>query len=189
MSHTKDPSYEIENLEFLKQLETALCNLTDRERKVLEMRFGLGDHIEEHRKNEIAKIHQVSNARIKQIEVNALRKLRDPTIRKELENYHYGYDVQEEENKKEIDPEEYKDILYTIDYIWYDQNNRFTKSRPYTKGRLFLNAPIDYYNREALKTMVILKTYKIHQELESQNVIAFSQFNVTIRQGMNKWQI
>ena len=55
----------------------ALDSLTPREAKLLRMRFGIG--CEEHTLEEAGKKFEVSRERIRQIEVNALRKLKHPT--------------------------------------------------------------------------------------------------------------
>jgi RNA polymerase primary sigma factor len=72
---------------FLKeQLKDVLSHLTDRERKVLELRFGLEDG----RSRTLAEVggkFQVSRERIRQIEGKAIRKLRHPSRSKRLRGY------------------------------------------------------------------------------------------------------
>ena len=72
---------------FLKeQVKVVLSSLTDRERTVLELRFGLGDG----RSRTLAEVggqFQVSRERIRQIEGKALRKLRHPSRSKRLRDY------------------------------------------------------------------------------------------------------
>ncbi len=61
-----------------EKLSTVLASLTERERKILEMRFGLVDGYER-TLEEIGKQYKVTRERIRQIEAKALRKLRHPT--------------------------------------------------------------------------------------------------------------
>jgi RNA polymerase primary sigma factor len=61
-------------------------NLNPRERKVVELRFGLGDG----RARTLAEVGdelQISRERVRQIESDALRKLRRPTVRRKLAEY------------------------------------------------------------------------------------------------------
>ena len=57
--------------------------LNDREREVLEMRFGLNDG-KDHTLEEVGKNFGVTRERIRQIEAKALRKLRHPSRSKSL---------------------------------------------------------------------------------------------------------
>jgi len=62
-----------------------VCNaLDDRERKVIKLRFGLEDENEQ-TLEEIGKQFKVTRERIRQIEANALKKLRHPVRSRELE--------------------------------------------------------------------------------------------------------
>jgi len=61
-----------------EKLNDVLCSLTERERQILEMRFGLRDGYG-HTLEEIGKKFQVTRERIRQIEAKGLRKLRHPT--------------------------------------------------------------------------------------------------------------
>jgi RNA polymerase primary sigma factor len=73
--------------EMLKdQVRSALSALTDRERQVLELRYGLIDG-KDHTLEEVGKYFRVTRERIRQIEAKALRKLRHPTRSKELRDY------------------------------------------------------------------------------------------------------
>jgi RNA polymerase primary sigma factor len=60
------------------KLNDVLRSLTERERQILEMRFGLKDGYG-HTLEEIGKKFQVTRERIRQIEAKGLRKLRHPT--------------------------------------------------------------------------------------------------------------
>jgi RNA polymerase primary sigma factor len=61
-----------------EQLETVLTSISQRERRILEMRFGLVDGYG-HTLEEIGNLYNVTRERIRQIEAKALRKLRHPT--------------------------------------------------------------------------------------------------------------
>lgn len=60
-----------------EQIEEAMNLLTDRERTVIEMRFGIGMNAE-HTLEEVGKVFHVTRERIRQIEAKALKKLRGP---------------------------------------------------------------------------------------------------------------
>jgi RNA polymerase primary sigma factor len=61
-----------------EKLEHVMKLLTERERKILEMRFGLADGCG-HTLEEIGCLYNVTRERIRQLEAKALRKLRHPT--------------------------------------------------------------------------------------------------------------
>ncbi len=63
-----------------------LSSLTPRERKVLELRFGLEDG-RSRTLQEVGREFRVTRERIRQIEAKALRKLRHPTRAKKLKDY------------------------------------------------------------------------------------------------------
>jgi RNA polymerase primary sigma factor len=69
-----------------EQVRGALSVLNEREREVLEMRFGLRDG-QEHTLEEVGKYFGVTRERIRQIEAKALRKLRHPTRSRPLRDY------------------------------------------------------------------------------------------------------
>jgi len=64
-----------------KQIEEACKSLTEREAKVLRMRFGLGNG-NEHTLEEVGKQFRVTRERIREIENKALRKLKYPVRKK-----------------------------------------------------------------------------------------------------------
>jgi RNA polymerase primary sigma factor len=72
-----------------EKLSDVLMTLTDRERKILEMRFGLSDGYER-TLEEIGKMYNVTRERIRQIEAKALRKLRHPTRVRYLQGFLEG---------------------------------------------------------------------------------------------------
>ncbi len=69
-----------------EQVRDVLSILSDREREVLEMRFGLKDG-QDHTLEEVGRHFGVTRERIRQIEAKALRKLRHPTRSRQLRDY------------------------------------------------------------------------------------------------------
>ena len=69
-----------------EQMEDVLGTLSERERRVLEMRFGIEDGRSQ-TLEEVGKAFGVTRERIRQIEAKALRKLRHPTRAKKLKDY------------------------------------------------------------------------------------------------------
>ena len=69
-----------------EQVQSALTALSDRERQVLELRFGLLDG-KDHTLEEVSRYFDVTRERIRQIEAKALRKLRHPTRSRHLRDY------------------------------------------------------------------------------------------------------
>lgn len=74
-SKTTSPPEMVSQMNLREQLEAVLNSLTEREAKVIEMRFGLGDG-NEHTLEEVGQEFQVTRERIRQIEAKALRKLK-----------------------------------------------------------------------------------------------------------------
>lgn len=69
-----------------EQVQNALAALSERERQVLELRFGLIDG-KDHTLEEVSRYFNVTRERIRQIEAKALRKLRHPTRSRYLREY------------------------------------------------------------------------------------------------------
>jgi len=69
-----------------ESIQDALEVLSEREREVLEMRYGLVDG-KDHTLEEVGKHFNVTRERIRQIEAKALRKLRHPTRSRQLRDY------------------------------------------------------------------------------------------------------
>ncbi len=69
-----------------EQLEDVLDTLTEREEKVLRLRFGLDDG-RPRTLEEVGQVFGVTRERIRQIEAKALRKLRHPSRSKKLKDY------------------------------------------------------------------------------------------------------
>jgi len=78
---------EITSFSFLKdKLGDVLGSLNERERKVLELRFGLGDGFAR-TLEEVGSHFRVTRERIRQIEAKALRKMRHPTRLRQLNGF------------------------------------------------------------------------------------------------------
>ena len=69
-----------------EQLMEVLTTLTEREQKVLRLRFGLDDG-RPRTLEEVGRVFHVTRERIRQIEAKALRKLRHPSRSKKLKDY------------------------------------------------------------------------------------------------------
>jgi RNA polymerase primary sigma factor len=68
------------------KLSAVLASLNDREQKVLELRFGLGDGYAR-TLEEVGRQFRVTRERIRQIEAKALRKMRHPTRIRQLHGF------------------------------------------------------------------------------------------------------
>jgi len=80
------PPDTVIHINLREQIEEALKSLTDREAKVLKMRFGLGDG-NEHTLEEVGQQFKVTRERIRQIEAKALRKLKHPSRSRKLKSF------------------------------------------------------------------------------------------------------
>lgn len=69
-----------------EQVQHALEALSEREREVLELRFGLRDG-REHTLEEVSHYFDVTRERVRQIEAKALRKMRHPARSRDLRDY------------------------------------------------------------------------------------------------------
>jgi len=67
-----------------EQIEKVIGTLTEREEKVLRLRFGLGGNDFPRTLEEVGTIFNVTRERVRQIETKALNKLRHPTRRRQL---------------------------------------------------------------------------------------------------------
>ncbi len=73
---TLSPEEEAAKSEVNRQIRDSVTSLTNRERRVIELRFGLGDG-QERTLKQVGKEIGVTRERVRQIETKALRKLRD----------------------------------------------------------------------------------------------------------------
>ncbi|MGD0086750.1 MAG: RNA polymerase sigma factor RpoD [Verrucomicrobiota bacterium] len=82
-----DNPFDITSFSLLKdRLGDVLCSLSERERKVLELRFGIGDGCAR-TLEEVGQQFRVTRERIRQIEAKALRKMRHPTRIRQLHGF------------------------------------------------------------------------------------------------------
>ena len=72
-----------------EQTERVLATLTPREERVLRLRFGIGE-CSDHTLEEVGRDFEVTRERIRQIEAQALRKLRHPSRAKRLRTFTEG---------------------------------------------------------------------------------------------------
>jgi RNA polymerase primary sigma factor len=80
------PAEAASNLVLREQLESVLDTLTDRERDVIKLRFGLEDGYAR-TLEEVGHVFKVTRERIRQIEAKALKKLKHPTRSRRLRDY------------------------------------------------------------------------------------------------------
>jgi RNA polymerase primary sigma factor len=80
------PFKTLENSEASYRIEQVLSSLTEREEKIIRMRFGIGVN-SEHTLEEVGKYFNLTRERIRQIEIKALKKLRHPARSRQLKEY------------------------------------------------------------------------------------------------------
>ncbi len=84
---TSDSPEDMASYDLLKRhIEEVLDTVSERERKVLQLRFGLKDS-KPRTLEEVGKVFGVTRERIRQIEAKALRKLRHPSRSRKLKDY------------------------------------------------------------------------------------------------------
>ncbi|MFW6238781.1 MAG: RNA polymerase sigma factor RpoD, partial [Halanaerobiales bacterium] len=83
------PDKQAESYLLKEQLDEVLDTLTDREKRILELRFGIEDG-RPRTLEEVGKEFGVTRERIRQIEAKALRKLRHPSRSEKLRDYLKG---------------------------------------------------------------------------------------------------
>ena len=84
--HIPSPPDTVIYINLKEQIEEALKSLTEREGKILKMRFGLGDG-NERTLEEVGQQFNVTRERIRQIEAKALRKLKHPSRSRKLKSF------------------------------------------------------------------------------------------------------
>jgi len=80
------PYEAVQNRELSSRVKTILCTLSEREEKIIRLRFGIGEKAE-YTLEEIGKRFNVSRERIRQIEKKALNRLRHSSRRDKLKNF------------------------------------------------------------------------------------------------------
>jgi len=85
-SSTVSPEDNLVNESLQKEIQYLLADLTDRERDVIELRFGLQDG-QFYSLAEIGRVLALSRERVRQIESKALQKLRQPSRRNRVRDY------------------------------------------------------------------------------------------------------
>jgi len=81
------PVEQVTQQRLKETVNTVLQTLSEREEKVLRMRFGVGDEASEHTLEEVGSEFAVTRERIRQIESKALRKIRHPRYSKTLKAF------------------------------------------------------------------------------------------------------
>jgi RNA polymerase primary sigma factor len=81
------PVEQVVNQRLKETVNSVLQTLTEREEKVLRMRFGVGEEASEHTLEEVGSEFAVTRERIRQIESKALRKIRHPRYSKTLKAF------------------------------------------------------------------------------------------------------
>ena len=84
--NTRGPIEETDRALLREEVARALNHLTQREREVIELRFGLNDD-HDHTLEEVGKKLKVTRERVRQIEERAIRKLRHPQSSRQLRDY------------------------------------------------------------------------------------------------------
>jgi RNA polymerase primary sigma factor len=80
------PYEAVQNRELSYRVKKILCTLSEREEKIIRLRFGIGEKAE-YTLEEIGKRFNVSRERIRQIEKKALNRLRHSSRRDKLKNF------------------------------------------------------------------------------------------------------
>lgn len=86
-TNAPNPFIEVRQNLLSEDILDALDELTEREAKILKMRFGLGGY-RQYTLKELGEIFSLTRERIRQIQKGALRKLRQSHIREKIEHYY-----------------------------------------------------------------------------------------------------
>jgi RNA polymerase sigma factor (sigma-70 family) len=82
-----DPMQLLEQKEFRIRLEETVSELDERLQDILRMRFALAPYHREYTLREIGEIYSITRERVRQIEIRAIRKLRQPELSKRIRGY------------------------------------------------------------------------------------------------------
>ncbi len=80
------PTKETYRMFLVEELDKALNQLTDREKEILKLRYGLEDGHPRTLKD-VARVFNITRERVRQIEIKALEKLKHPTRKEELQKF------------------------------------------------------------------------------------------------------
>jgi RNA polymerase primary sigma factor len=80
------PTKETYRMFLVEELNNALNQLTDREKEILKLRYGLEDGHPRTLKD-VARVFNITRERVRQIEIKALEKLKHPTRKEELQKF------------------------------------------------------------------------------------------------------
>ena len=117
LESTQNPDLLAETIEQKEAIERTLNQLTLREKKVLELRFGLGEEAETTLKEVGIKLG-VRAERIRQIEAKALRKLRHPDRTRDIRLAYDGEELSEKEKREEKEEKEAAAISEILSTKW-----------------------------------------------------------------------
>jgi RNA polymerase sigma factor (sigma-70 family) len=87
VSASTDPERQLFQHELRNKISGLLNRLNDKEKKIVQMRFGLEPYSREHTYDEISKVFGVTKTRIDMLTRRSLRRLRHPAIVKTLRPY------------------------------------------------------------------------------------------------------
>lgn len=83
-----DPLNETMQRELVSQVDRSLVNLPERERRIMSMRFGLGDYVgKQHTLEEVAEKEGITRERVRQIEQKTLARMRHPNNESGLRSF------------------------------------------------------------------------------------------------------
>ncbi|MCD6223484.1 MAG: RNA polymerase sigma factor RpoD [Deltaproteobacteria bacterium] len=85
-TRTRSPINTAIDTNLREKIDEVFGTLTEREERVLRMRFGIGED-EEHTLEEVGKVLGVTRERVRQIEAKAIKKLRHPKRSKQLSHF------------------------------------------------------------------------------------------------------
>lgn len=81
-----DPSRRFQGVSMIESVKKSLDELTPRESQVLRLRYGIGSNVD-HTLEEVGRALGLTRERVRQIETQAIRKLRTPDLQARLSDY------------------------------------------------------------------------------------------------------